>query len=195
MTTQSSRKPWHEVVQLRDDVRSGELSLAVFAADLYDVVMQKGQRPVYEQPAEFFALTYPTYNLRELVKDVVLRLAGQSDKAYRKLSVNYGGGKTHTLIALRHLVHDPDTLPDVPAVQEFEAHIGFKAPEGPGRGACASTRSTWKKVSRRQGRAEWSECSDARGAFWPFNWPGRTVCGSFTPTARTPSERPHRLSR
>ena len=129
MKTQPSRKPWHEVVQLRDDVRSGELSLAVFAADLYDVVMQKGQRPVYEQPAEFFALTYPTYNLRELVKDVVLRLAGQSDKAYRKLSVNYGGGKTHTLIALRHLVHDPDTLPDVPAVQEFEAHIGFKPPK------------------------------------------------------------------
>ena len=129
MTTQPSRKPWHEVVQLRDDVRSGELSLAVFAADLYDVVMQKGQRPVYEQPAEFFALTYPTYNLRELVKDVAVRLAGRSDKAYRKLSVNYGGGKTHTLIALRHLVHDPDALPDVPAVQEFQAHIGFSPPK------------------------------------------------------------------
>ena len=129
MTTQPSRKPWHEVVQLRDDVRSGELSLAVFAADLYDVVMQKGQRPVYEQPVDFFALTYPTINLRELVKDVALRLAGRSDKAYRKLSVNYGGGKTHTLIALRHLAHDPDTLPDVPAVREFEAHIGFKPPK------------------------------------------------------------------
>ena len=89
-----SLKPWHEVVQLRDDLKSGELSLAVFAADLYDVVMQKGQRPVYEDPAEFFALTYPTYNLRELVKDVCLRLAGKTDKAYRKLSVNYGGGKT-----------------------------------------------------------------------------------------------------
>ena len=63
-------KPWHEVVQLRDDLKSGELSLSVFAADLYDVVMQKGQRPVYEDPAEFFALTYPTYNLRVLVKDV-----------------------------------------------------------------------------------------------------------------------------
>ena len=61
---------------------------------------------MYEQPAQFFALTYPTLNLRELVKDVALRLAGQSDKAYRKLAVNYGGGKTHTLIALRHLVHD-----------------------------------------------------------------------------------------
>ena len=122
-------KPWHEVVQLRDDLKTGELSLAVFAADLYDVIMQKGQRPVYEHPAEFFALTYPTYNLRELVKDVALRLAGKSDKAYRKLAVNYGGGKTHTLIALRHLVRDPAALPDLPAVREFEAHIGFKAPK------------------------------------------------------------------
>ena len=129
MTTKASWKPWHEVVQLRDDLKTGELSLAVFAADLYDVVMQKGQRPVYEHPAEFFALTYPTYNLRELVREVVLRLAGRSDKAYRKLSVNYGGGKTHTLIALRHLVHDPATLPDLPAVKEFEAHAGFKAPK------------------------------------------------------------------
>ena len=129
MTIKPSWKPWHEVVQLRDDLKTGELSLAVFAADLYDVVMQKGQRPVYEHPAEFFALTYPTYNLRELVKEVALRLAGRSDKAYRKLSVNYGGGKTHTLIALRHLLHDPDALPDLPAVQEFEAHIGFKAPK------------------------------------------------------------------
>ena len=129
MTTKPSYKPWHEVVQLRDDLKTGELSLAVFAADLYDVIMQKGQRPVYEHPAEFFALTYPTYNLRELVKDVALRLAGKSDKAYRKLSVNYGGGKTHTLITLRHLVHDPAVLPNLPAVQEFEASIGSKAPK------------------------------------------------------------------
>ena len=89
MAQRTALKPWHEVVELRDDLKTGELSLAVFAADLYDVVMQKGQRPVYEDPAEFFALTYPTYKLRELVKDVCLRLAGKSDKAYRKLSVNY----------------------------------------------------------------------------------------------------------
>ena len=121
--------PWHEVVQLRDDLKSGELSLAVFAADLYDVVMQRGHRPVYEDPGQFFALTYPTLRLRELVKEVALRLAGRSDRAYRKLAVNYGGGKTHTLIALRHLVHDPRALPDLPTVREFEAHTGFRAPQ------------------------------------------------------------------
>ena len=129
MTTKPSWKPWHEVVQLRDDLKTGELSLAVFAADLYDVVMQKGRRRVYEDPAEFFALTHPTYNLRELVRDVIHRLNGKSDKAYRKLAVNYGGGKTHTLIALRHLVNDPGGLPDLPAVHEFKAHIGAGIPK------------------------------------------------------------------
>ena len=72
-------KPWHQVVELRPDVRSGDLSLSQFAADLYDVVMDRGTA-VYRTPAEFFALTFPTYNLRELAKDVVHRLAGKNDK-------------------------------------------------------------------------------------------------------------------
>ena len=128
MAQRTALKPWHQVVELRDDLKTGKLSLSIFAADLYDVVMQKGLRPVYEDPAEFFALTYPTYNLRELVKDVCLRLAGRTDKAYRKISVNYGGGKTHSLVTVWHLAHAPETLPDLPAVREFEAHIGFKPP-------------------------------------------------------------------
>jgi predicted AAA+ superfamily ATPase len=48
--------PWHKVARLREDVKSGELSLAIFAADLYDVVMGKA-RSVYQDPQEFFALT------------------------------------------------------------------------------------------------------------------------------------------
>lgn len=51
-------KPWHEVVALRDDVKTDELSLAAFAADLHDVMTRKGRRSVYENPAEFFALTF-----------------------------------------------------------------------------------------------------------------------------------------
>ncbi len=120
--------PWHEVVSLRDDLKSGELSLAVFAADLYDVVLQRGQRKVYEDPAEFFALTFPTLNLRDLVRDVAQRLAGHSDKAYRSLSVTYGGGKTHTLITLWHLAQDLSALPERQTVAEFEAHIGGPMP-------------------------------------------------------------------
>ncbi|MGQ4808530.1 hypothetical protein NKDENANG_01913 [Candidatus Entotheonellaceae bacterium PAL068K] len=118
--------PWHDVVALRDDLKSGDLPLHLFAADLYDVLMQSGKRPLYEQSEQFFALTFPTYNLRHLVRDVVLRVSGQNDKAVRQLELTYGGGKTHTLITLYHLVHDPDNLPDLPAVHEFKQAIGQK---------------------------------------------------------------------
>ena len=77
--TKLAWKPQHQVVQLRCDLLSGDLPMAQFAADLYDVVMDRGTS-VYRTPYEFFALTYPTYNLRasELAKDVVHRLAGKS---------------------------------------------------------------------------------------------------------------------
>src|SRR6266487_949519 len=120
--------PWHEVVRLRDDLKTGELSLSLFAADLYDVAMGTA-RPVYQDPSHFFALTYPTFNLRELAKDVVLRLAGKNDKAIRQLELTYGGGKTHTLITLYHLTHNPALLPvELAAVQEFTQHIGQMPP-------------------------------------------------------------------
>lgn len=120
--------PWHEVVKLRADVKSGELSLNIFAADLYDVAMEVA-KPVYLDPKEFFSLTYPTYNLRELAKDIITRLAGKSEKAVRQLELTYGGGKTHSLIALWHLVSEPDKLPNLPTVNEFKQHIGIPLPK------------------------------------------------------------------
>ena len=128
MTAKLPWTPWHRVVKLRDDVRTGELSLADFAADLHDVVMQRGGRPIYEDPARFFALTYPTFALRELARDVVLRLAGRNTKAVRQLELTYGGGKTHTLVALRHLAHEPARLPDLPAVEQFRSDVGAPLP-------------------------------------------------------------------
>lgn len=120
---------WHEAVKLRDDLKSGELPMHMFAADLYEVMMQNGKRPIYENPAEFFTLTYPTHNLRNLVREVMLRLAGKNDKAVRQLELTYGGGKTHTLITMRHLVHDPANLPELPAVREFTEAIGQTPPQ------------------------------------------------------------------
>ena len=120
--------PWHKVVAIRDDLKSGEPTMSMFAADLYDVTMGRA-KPIYQEPEEFFALTYPTFNLRELVKDVLLRLAGKSDKAIRQLQLTYGGGKTHTLITLYHLVRDPDNLPDLPAVKEFIEHAEINPPK------------------------------------------------------------------
>jgi len=119
--------PWHEVVKLRDDVKTGELSLNLFAADLYDVKIGKAAK-VYQDPYEFFSLTYPTHNLRMLTKEVIYRLAGKNDKAVRQLELTYGGGKTHTLITLLHLVEEPDKLPDLPAVHQFLATLDGLTP-------------------------------------------------------------------
>ena len=54
-------KAWHEVVKIRKDLEKGGLPLHLFAADLYEVMMQNGKRPIYENADEFFALTYPTH--------------------------------------------------------------------------------------------------------------------------------------
>ena len=121
-------KPWHEVVELLDELKTGELSLSMFAADLYDVIMGRA-KPLYQNLEKFFGRTSPTFNLRELVKDIVLRLAGKNDKAVRQLELTYGGGKTHTLITLFHLVGDPDSLPDLAAVNEFIQHAGMRPPK------------------------------------------------------------------
>lgn len=128
MTKAKRATPWREVVRLKKELKTGELTLAQFAADLHEVAQGAGTRPVYEDPAKFFALTFPTHALRELVKDVAHRLAGQSDKAVRQLELTYGGGKTHTLITLHHLFRDPAALPDLPAVREFREAVGRELP-------------------------------------------------------------------
>ena len=128
MAAKRTWTPWREAVRLRADVRTGELTLADFATDLHDVMVQRGARPIYENPARFFAMTYPTSALLDLAGDVAARLAGQSPKAVRQLALTYGGGKTHTLIALRHLFHRPSELPDDPAIGLFEAKIGGLPP-------------------------------------------------------------------
>jgi len=121
----TNAKPWHQVVQLREDITNQELSQKQFAADLYDVVMDVNPG-VYHDPREFFALTYPTVKLRDLARDVTHRLAGKSEKAVRQLHMTFGGGKTHSLITLVHLVNDPASLPDIPAVQQFKAHCSLE---------------------------------------------------------------------
>ncbi|WP_069805283.1 DUF499 domain-containing protein [Thermogemmatispora onikobensis] len=127
MSTSTHRwHPWHGIVRLRDELLSGDLSLASFAADLYDVVMQRGNS-LYREPDEFFSFTYPTANMRRLAREVMQRLAGRSDRAVYQLELYYGGGKTHTLITLYHLARRPERLPKLPAVEEFLAAIGLSA--------------------------------------------------------------------
>ena len=88
----------------RADVLKGNIAEADFAADLAQVILGRGGSDEYIDPVRFFANTYPTRGLKDLLANVCRRLAGSGDEvaAIFRLDTSYGGGKTHGLIALTH---------------------------------------------------------------------------------------------
>ena len=95
-------KPWREVVNPHKDVASGRYQQAEFAADLWQVHVGEGSDE-YKKPVEFFRRTYLTESLKRLLTDAVRRLASESGDPVVQLQTNFGGGKTHSMLALYHL--------------------------------------------------------------------------------------------
>lgn len=87
----------------RAEVLKGDLEDAIFAADFGQLV--SGTAPaVYGDAEQFFRNTHPAEQLKRIVEAVFTRLKdpGESGATIR-LSTGFGGGKTHTLMALWHL--------------------------------------------------------------------------------------------
>ena len=95
-------KPWREVVTPHKDVASGRYQQAEFAADLWQVHLGEGADE-YRNPTEFFRRTYLTHSLNQMLVGAVQRLAGQRGDPVIQLQTNFGGGKTHSMLALYHL--------------------------------------------------------------------------------------------
>lgn len=96
-------QPVFAVCQPRPEVLAGELKEDIFAARLKDVLEGKAAS-VYQDPATFFANTYPTAGLRLLLQEALGRLTGvrPASSPILRLETAFGGGKTHNLIALYH---------------------------------------------------------------------------------------------
>ena len=95
-------KPWREVVNPHIDVASGNYQQAEFAADLWQVHLGEGSDE-YRDPVEFFRRTFLTESLQQLLVGGVRRLAGKGSDPVVQLQTNFGGGKTHSMLALYHL--------------------------------------------------------------------------------------------
>ena len=95
-------KPWREIVTPHKDVASGRYQQAEFAADLWQVHIGEGTDE-YRDPVEFFRRTYLTESLKGLLVGAVHRLAGRGGDPVVQLQTNFGGGKTHSMLALYHL--------------------------------------------------------------------------------------------
>jgi predicted AAA+ superfamily ATPase len=111
--------PWREVVTPHKDVASGRYQQAEFAADLWQVHLGQGTDE-YRDPVEFFRRTYLTESLKAMLVGAVRRLAGEGGDPVVQLQTNFGGGKTHSMLALYHLFSgaDPHDLAGIDGVME-----------------------------------------------------------------------------
>lgn len=116
---------WWQVVTPHKDIREKSFSEAVFAADLGDVL--SGTAPEeYRDPRLFFAKTYLTAGLKNLARNVLERLTGGRGDPVIQLQTPFGGGKTHALISLYHLVKSFSEVNHLEQVKELSAGItGF----------------------------------------------------------------------
>ena len=110
---------WRDVIEPHDDVTSGRFEMAQYAADLHQV--WRGEAATeYGDPTEFYRRTYITEGLGNLIVGAARRFAGAGGDPVIKLQTNFGGGKTHALIALYHLA-GASRAGDLPGVEELLA--------------------------------------------------------------------------
>lgn len=95
-------KPWREIAVPHEDVLKGEIVQAEFAADI-SRVHDGSSKAEYQNPVLFFQRTFITEGMRLLLNSVVKRLAGQGGDPVIQLQTAFGGGKTHTMLAVYHL--------------------------------------------------------------------------------------------
>ena len=94
-------KAFHTIAVPHQDILDGKLTMDVFAADLWEVCKNRGPDE-YRDAKRFFDKTYRTEGLSNLLAVVQKRLEGNGGDPVIQIQTPFGGGKTHTLIALYH---------------------------------------------------------------------------------------------
>ena len=102
--------PWRMVIRPNPDVALGTFQEAEFAADLQQVHDGRADATQYGNPVSFFNHTYITPGIRTLLVNTLKRLSGNGGDPVIQTKTGFGGGKTHSLIALYHLVNSTDAL-------------------------------------------------------------------------------------
>ena len=118
-------RPWREVIRPHDDVARGEFTASEFAADLHLVHTGETKSPEYSDPVEFFSRTYLTDGLRDLLSRALRRIGGDGGASpVVNLQTNFGGGKTHSMLALYHLFGGTPVVRFPQELQELIAEAG-----------------------------------------------------------------------
>lgn len=180
-------KPWREVAVPHADVLNGTFQQSEFAADL--MAVRAGRAPVqYQDAGEFFKRTFITEGMRLLLTQVARRLTGQGGDPVIQLQTAFGGGKTHSMMAVYHLARrvgpvrdlagiapllDQAGLGELPAAQVAVLDGNAYAPNQPWTRGGATVRTLWGELAWELG------CEDGyamvRGADESGTAPGKEV--------------------
>lgn len=94
---------WTTVVAPHPEILAARGGPDAFAADLAQVAAGSAP-PEQGDSREFFARTFPTAGLRRLLSAAAGRAAGGDGAPVAVLRTGFGGGKTHALLAVYHLL-------------------------------------------------------------------------------------------
>jgi hypothetical protein len=118
--------PWRHVIEPHPDVAQGRYRQAEFAANLADVLRGKAEIE-YQDPVEFFARTYVTEGMRGLLQQAVNRVSGRGGEPVIQLKTAFGGGKTHSMLALFHLMRSGTPIDRIPNARAVLERAGLAA--------------------------------------------------------------------
>ena len=117
---------WRTVMQPHPDVAEGRYRAAEFAADLAQVSRGEGAYE-YRDPVEFFSRTYVTEGMAGLLVESLQRIAGKGGEPVIQLKTAFGGGKTHSMLALYHIVRGGISVEKVPNLKNVLDRAGLDA--------------------------------------------------------------------
>lgn len=115
---------WRDVMQPHPDVAEGRYKAAEFAADLAQVARGEGAYE-YRDPVEFFSRTYITEGMAGLLVQSLQRIAGMGGEPVIQLKTAFGGGKTHSMLALYHMVRGTTSVEYVPNLKPILERAGL----------------------------------------------------------------------
>src|SRR4051812_20329791 len=161
-------KPWREIAVPHKDVLEGTFQQSEVAADITAVRTGKASRE-YQEAAAFFERTFITEGMRLLLTQLAQRLAGRGGEPVIQLQTAFGGGKTHTMLAVYHLatrkgalselagvpaVVDRAGLTDVPQARVAVIDGNAHAPGQPWKRGSQTLKTLWGELAWQLGGAE-----------------------------------------
>lgn len=161
-------KSWREVAVPHQDVLEGTFQQSEFAADITAVNTGKASRE-YQDAGAFFDRTFITEGMALLLTQVAQRLAGRGGEPVVQLQTAFGGGKTHTMLAVYHLATRKCALSDLAGIPALVDRAGLMdvpqarvavldgtahAPGQPWKRGSQTIKTLWGEIAWQLGGAE-----------------------------------------